>query len=95
MSDYASRVVAYFAALRTFWSVRNFDSRLDSWKLEIDLTAPPVLLFNHTTDACYQSDVIDETLNAFRTADGQIRMVAGNGGEGPCSFVGHWVAPYS
>ena len=63
-------------------------SRLDEWSLEIDLSAPSTLLFNHSADACYQSDVIDETLNAFRTADGRIRMVAGNGGEGPCSFVG-------
>ena len=59
-----------------------------SWRLEIDLSVKPVTFFNHSRDACYQGDVIDETLNAFRTADDQIRMVAGNGGSGPCSFIG-------
>ena len=64
--------------------------RLDEWSLEIDLSTSPTLLFNHSTvDACYKTDVIDETLNAFRTTGGRIRMVAGNGGEGPCSFVGN------
>ena len=61
---------------------------LTSWRLEIDTTVPPVTFFNHTLDACYDSDFVDETLNAFRTANGTIRMIGGNGGVGPCSWVG-------
>ena len=61
---------------------------LKSWRLEIDTTVAPVVFFNHTLDACFETDVVDETLNAFRLPDGSIRMIGGNGGEGPCSFVG-------
>ena len=56
--------------------------RLAEWTPKNDMSLPPVTFWNHTTDGCYKSDVIDETLTAFRTTGGQIRMVGGNGGLG-------------
>jgi hypothetical protein len=63
--------------------------RLADWRLEIDMSQPPITFWNATTDGCYKGDAIDETLTAFRTTGGQIRMVGGNGGLGPVSFVGN------
>ena len=59
------------------------------WRLEVDLTVEHVF-FNKSADSCFEWDVIDETLNAFRDGDGLVRMVAGNGnvgqhGRGPAS----------
>jgi hypothetical protein len=62
--------------------------RLADWRLEIDMSQPPITFWNATTDGCYKGDAIDETLTAFRTTGGQIRMVGGNGGLGPISFAG-------
>jgi hypothetical protein len=66
-------------------------ARLAGWRLQIDMTQPPVTFWNATVDGCpnyHGLDAIDETLAAFRTAGGQIRMVGGNGVAGPLSFVG-------
>ena len=57
------------------------------WHLSVDMGAEHVF-FNASADGCFEWDIIDETLNAFRDADGMVRMVSGNGNVGPASFYG-------
>ena len=47
------------------------------WHLSVDMGAEHVF-FNASADGCFEWDIIDETLNAFRDADGMVRMVSGN-----------------
>ena len=38
--------------------------RLAEWTPKNDMSLPPVTFWNHTTDGCYKSGAIDETLTA-------------------------------